>query len=136
MLVDVEKNEVGIYRKGFRGSRMSEVWPFEQFVRLSLWIFFIYLFILQSSNFNNFCFFILFYFVRFVNHSWFQPITAKDEFSFSVETVLPSHGFQPMGVYHVGLFDGLLHFVNVACGPREVKPPCDFLETQKIKQKE
>nr|POE67987.1 tripeptidyl-peptidase 2 [Quercus suber] len=49
----------------------------------------------------------------------FQPITAKDEFSFSVETVLPSHGFQPMGVYHVGLFDGVLPFVNVACGPRE-----------------
>lgn len=105
--------------------------PFEQFVRLSLWIFFIYLFILQSSNFNNFCFFILFYFVRFVNHSWFQPITAKDEFSFSVETVLPSHGFQPTGVYHVGLFDRLLHFVNVACGPREVKPSCVFLKLKK-----
>ena len=56
----------------------------------------------------------------------------KDEFSFSVETVLPSHGFPPMGVYHVGLFDGLLPFVNVACGAREVKPSCDFLEKYQV----
>ena len=111
---------------------MSEVWPVWTILRLPLWTFFIFLFFCSPLILIIFLF--LFYFVCFVNHSIFQPITAKDEFSFSGETVLPSHGFQPMGVYHVGLLDGLWPFVNVACGPREVKQSCDFLEIQIIKQ--
>ena len=126
MLVDVEKHEVGIYRKGFRGSRMSELGSLTRLNNFKTSTLNILYFILQSSNFNSFAF--LFYFVL----GSFQPITAKDDFSFSVETVLPSHGFPPMGVYHVGLFDGLLPFVNVACGAREVKPSCDFLEKYQV----
>ena len=65
MLVDVEKHEVGIYR-GFRGSRMSEVWTI---LRLPLWIFFI-LFIIYLFFFSLIILIVLlflFCFVCFVN---------------------------------------------------------------------
>ena len=61
MLVDVEKHEVGIYRKGFRGSRMSELGSLTRLNNFKTSTLNILYFILQSSNFNSFAF--LFYFV-------------------------------------------------------------------------
>ena len=71
LLVDVERHEVGIYRKrlGFRGSRMSELGSLTRLNNFKTSTLNILYFILQSSNFNSFAF--LFYFVCFVNHSRF-----------------------------------------------------------------